>query len=349
MVPTLRHGQAGGCGAAALLAAILCAGASPAAAQGGGGSTRPEIRDDIAARLQALRNSLRPRPGGVLGIMGYGVVPDGSSSAVQIDSSTVAGQQGGDPSLTLTQFGFGFTVSEAFPLYLESYLAYARFDPRAVFTADGPSRLPLRWNSFTGTLGVGYDISLAQNLWLRPIVNFSAGYAAGDATLFAAFVAARRDIDLSALTDRDVKAFGLGGSLVLAYYDYRPERDIDVELRYTQIELETFGNTLPAARGTSTAQTLGLWTRYRWPTGWEAFGRPMRWVLDGTANWYLGDQRDTLGIGWAVNAGGGIEFDIGRSELGAFGITLNRVRLVGRYFFGDSNVTGYSVGIGMSF
>ena len=48
-------------------------------------------------------------------------------------------------------------------------------------------------------------------------------------------------------------------------------------------------------------------------------------------------------------AGGGIEFDTGRWELGAFGLNLNRVRLVGRYFLGDKNVTGYSIGIGMTF
>jgi hypothetical protein len=91
-------------------------------------------------------------------------------------------------------------------------------------------------------------------------------------------------------------AFGLGGSLVPADHDYRPERDIDVELRSTQTQLETFGNTLPAARGTSTAEAVGLWTRYRWPTGREAFGRPIRWVLDGSASWYLGDQRGAIGF-----------------------------------------------------
>lgn len=335
--------------AAALLVAALCAGASPAAAQGAGTSTRTEIRDEVAARLEALRGSLRSRPGGVLGLMGYGVVPDGSANAVQVNSAAIGSGEEGDTTLTLSQFGFGFTVSEAFPLFLESYVSYARYDPRAVFTGDAIRSTALRWNNFTGTLGVGYDIRLAENLWLRPIVNVSVGYAAGDATLFAAFVAARRDVDLSALTDRDVMAFGLGGSLVLAYYDYRPERDIDVELRYTQIQLETFGNTLPAARGTSTAETIGLWTRYRWPTGREAFGRPIRWVLDGSASWYLGDQKDAIGFAWSVKAGGGIEFDTGRWELGAFGINLNRVRLIGRYFYGDNDITGYSVGIGMSF
>jgi hypothetical protein len=156
-------------------------------------------------------------------------------------------------------------------------------------------------------------------------------------------------VDISALTDQHLNAWGAGGSLMLAYYDYRPERDIDVELRYTFIRLETFGDTLPAGRGSSDATALSLWARYRWPTGREAFGRPLRWVIDTNASTYLGDQRDAIGFAWSAKIGGGIEFDTGRWELGALGINMTRVRLIARYFIADDNVTGYSVGIGMSF
>ena len=120
-------------------------------------------------------------------------------------------------------------------------------------------------------------------------------------------------------------------------------------MRYTHIELQTFGDTLPAAEGSSTAQTLGLWARYRWPTGSEAFDRPIRWVLDGSASYYLGDQREAIGFACSAKLGGGIEFDVGRHEIGAFGLSLTRVRLIGRYFMGDNGVTGYSFGVGMSF
>lgn len=290
---------------------------------------------------------LRARPGGVLGLMGYNVTPDGSANAMEINRSS-RGEEG-SPTLLLSQFGFGFTVSESFPLFLEAYLGTARYDPRLLFTGEDTRRLPLRWNNIAGTVGIGYDIALAENLWLRPIVNFSAGYVASDAALFGAFINYRRGVDISRLTDAHVNVWGFGGSLVLAYYDYRPERDIDIELRYTHIELRTFGDTLPAAEGRLTARTVGLWARYRWPTGWEAFGRPIRWVLDGSATTYLGEQRDAIGFSWSVKLGGGIEFDIGRYEIGAVGLNLSRVRLIGRYFIGDKGVTGFSFGIGMSF
>ena len=315
----------------------------PAAAQ-------DAIRADGPARLEQLRTTFASRRGGVLGLMGYSVIPDGSANALQVDRSSQGGSNDeGDPTLTLSQFGFGFTWGESFPLFTEIYFSYARYDPRAVFTRESARVTPFRWNNFTGTLGIGYDIRLSETLWLRPIVNVAAGYAASDVGLFASFIEYRRDVDLSLLTDAEVQAWGVGGALTLAHYDYRPEREIDVELRYTQIHLETFGNTVPAARGQSTAQALGLWGRYRWPTGWEMFGRPLRWVLDGNATAYLGDQRDAIGFSWALKVGGGIEFDTGRWELGAMGINLNRVRLIGRYFYADDNITGYSFGIGMSF
>jgi hypothetical protein len=313
--------------------------AGPAGAQ--------QVRVDAGARAEGLRALLRSRPGGVLGLMGYNVTPDGSANALQVNRSSGSGE--GNSTLLLSQFGFGFTVSESFPLFMEAYLGTARYDPRALFTGGQTRRLPLRWNNVTATVGVGYDIALADNLWLRPILNFSLGYAASDAALFGAFLERRRDTDLSVLTDAHVNVWGHGGSLVLAYYDYRPERDIDVELRYTHIRLQTFGDTFPAAAGSSTARTLGLWGRYRWPTGREAFGRPIRWVLDGNATSYFGDQRDAIGFAWSAKVGGGIEFDIGRYEIGAVGLNLSRVRLIGRYFFGDKGVSGYSFGLGISF
>lgn len=308
-----------------------------------------QTSQEIASRLAALRASVQPRSGGVLALMGYNVTPDGSTNSLQINRGTTA-PVGSGTQLTLGQTGFGFTVGDSFPLYLETYLGYARYDPRAFFSGGtAERRLPLRWNNVAATVGVGYDIRLAENLWLRPIVNGSLGVAASDVALFAGFLNNRFNTDFDRATDGHAYAYGLGGSLTLAYYDYTPARHIELEVRYTQIHLQSFGDTLPAARGQSTARTLGFWNRYRWPTGLEAFGRPVRWVVDGSASYYLGDQRAALGFAWSLKIGGGIEFDIGRHEIGAFGINASRIRLIGRYFYGDRGVTGTSFGIGLSF
>jgi hypothetical protein len=309
------------------------------------GTSLGDVRENVANRLSRLG----PPGAGILGLFGYNMIPDGSANALQVSRTTAGGQS--DNTLTLGQLGTGFTWGESFPLYTEGYLGYARYDPRSVFST-GDSQVTgsvLSWNNVALTLGVGWDIALTENLFLRPIINGSVGYATSDVALFGNFISWATDIDIEALTNRHVNVWGGGGALVLAYYDYRPERDIDVELRYTQLRIQTFGDTLPAARGRSTAESLTLWTRYRWPTGREAWGRPIRWVLEANASSYLGDQADALGFAWSAKVGGGIEFETARWELGVMGINLNRVRLIGRYFFGDNNVTGYSIGIGMSF
>jgi hypothetical protein len=145
--------------------------------------------------------------------------PDGPANAVQINRGSVSSGEGA-PTLQLSQFGFGFTVSESLPVFLEWYLGTARYDPRAYITGGAEERrLPLRWNNVAATLGVGYDIRLAENLWLRPILNGSLGYAASDASLFGSFIDHRTGTDVSALTNQHMNVYGLGGSLVLAYYD----------------------------------------------------------------------------------------------------------------------------------
>lgn len=334
--PTARASAA----AMLMLAGVLAA--TEAAAQ----ASRPQPDPD---RIREILATLRRRPGGVLGLMGYNMTPDGSTNAVEVNRTGTTGEGEGMPSLLLGQFGFGYTVSESFPLFLENYIGYARYDPRAMFTGEGARQLPLRWNNVTATVGVGYDFALTDTLFLRPIVNVGAGYAASDLSLFGSFLQWQTGEDLSLLTDRHLNVWAYGGSMMLAYYDYRPQRDIEFELRYTRLHLQTFGDTMPAAAGSATAETVGLWGRYRWPTGREAFGRDIRWVIDGSASYYLGDQRDAVGFAWSAKIGGGIEFDVGRYEIGAVGLNLTRIRLVARYFFGDQGVTGTSVGIGMSF
>lgn len=188
--------------ASALAAAWILAWPQRAPAELLDGSLRDEVSARIAARLAEQRAALQPKRGGVLGLMGYNVVPDGSTNALQLSRSSFTGSDAA-PTLQLSQFGFGFTVSESFPLFLESYLGTARYDPRAYFTSgEETRRTPLRWNNLAATIGVGFDIPLAEYLYLRPIINGSLGYAASDSSLFGSFINVRRSVDISALTDQ---------------------------------------------------------------------------------------------------------------------------------------------------
>jgi hypothetical protein len=333
---------------AALLLALGLSAALPDGAAAQGGAIRDEIRDDLAERVRAIRDAIQPRRGGVLGLMGYGMLPDGSANALQVSRGNL-GVDGADPTLTLSQFGFGFEVAESFPLYLEIYASYTRYDPRPVLLGLAPTRNPLRWNNFTTTIGAGWDFYLNENWYVTPILNLAGGYAASDSSLFASFINYRRDIDIKALQDIHANVYGVGGALMLTLMDYRPDRDIDFQARFNIMRLETFGDTFRGVSATSLPSSLTFWGRYRWPTGMEALGRPMRWVLNGNFSYYTGQQRESLGFAWAAKFGGGIELDIGRTEIGALGLYPTRVSLTAQYLYGDNNITGASVGIGISF
>jgi len=287
--------------------------------------------------------SLQQTANGVLGLLGYNVVPDVTASSLSISR----GSQD-DTGLQTTQFGLGFTVDPDFPLYLEGFLGYSRYDPRFVFS-EGTSKYPLptRWNNFSGTVGVGWDFPIIEGLVFRPILNAALGHVETDASLFGRLLELKYDREISFLSRGRMNAYGLGGSLMLDLSIPRPGYEVDLELRYTDIRLSTFGDTSSLVRGEAEAKTLNLWGRVRWPMEAEMFGRPMRWVVDFAHSRFFGDQV-ALGFDHLTKVGGGIEMNVGRYELGVWDFNMQSIRIVARYLFGQ-NVSGASVGLAVSF
>lgn len=296
------------------------------------------------AEAQQVRLSAERAAAVALGVVGVTSMPDGTVSDLTIQRS------GGESSQLFSwQLGAGFTVSEDVPLYLEGFLGFARYDPVAIVSnGQQSSRLPLRWNALSATGGVGWSFAINDRLQLRPILNVSLGYIASDVALAAELLSFLTDIDIEALQTRQALTGGLGGALVLAWYDYRPDYEFEVELRLSRMRFSTLPTSDRGLDVNSDSAAVGLWTRYRWPTGAEAFGRPTRWVLEGYHSEFFRAQRDVLGIDRLTRLGGGIELDVGRWELGGMGLYLQRLRLSGNVLFGE-DVRGWSFGIGMSF
>ena len=106
---------------------------------------------------------------------------------------------------------------------------------------------------------------MAKELVLRPIFNFSYGRVESDGAVAQSIINNNGgDADLQFLSNGSLKARGLGGGLMLDYEHYRPEGEIDVELRYTNIALRSF-DSAAAVTGHANAQSLALWSRYRAP------------------------------------------------------------------------------------
>ena len=291
------------------------------------------------AQITLPGNKIKKNADGILSIMAFSVVPDLTSSFLSIDDSQV-----GSNRLFMTQFAGGETISKKTPIYLEGSIALSRFDPTYVETMGQEARrLPTRWNSIAGTGGIGYDIPLTSELVLRPIFNFSLGHLESDLSLASRFIGNKLDTDaFDFLKSGKLNAYGLGGSIMLDYTLVKPEYEVDLELRYTNIQLRSFDSSA-AVKGNATAEAASIYARYRAPTGLTVMDRPLRYVLEAANTVYLGDQRGLLGFNNLSSVGVGVEFDSSKYD-----IMVSRTRLVARYAFGQ-NVRGFAIGLAVSF
>jgi hypothetical protein len=274
----------------------------------------------------------------VLAVMSYTTVPDVTTSSLSINNGTT-----GNPGFGQTQLGGGFTLSRSFPLYMEGTLAYSRYDPTFVATDGADQReVPTKWNTFSGTIGLGWDFHITDELVFRPILNGTLGHVSSDLKVGQSLFNHVTDSNLQFLENGSLDAYGYGGSLMLDYEHYRENYEIDAELRATDIYLRSFGGS-DAVQGSATAQQLSLWTRWRAPTGWHALDRPVRYVLELAYSHYFGDSAGVLGFNDLTSLGVGLELDSSR-----YPIIITRTRAMVRYVFGH-NVHGVSFGLAVSF
>src|SRR5512134_3629897 len=289
--------------------------------------------------LTVIGTNLEKRVNGALAMMQYSVSPDVTTSSLSISSgeSDVNG-------LFMTQLGGGFTWSTSFRRYLEGNAAYSRYDP--VFVLSGGTeqrRVQAKWNSLVGTVGIGWDFPIAPEPVLRPIANFTLGHVESDLSIAGRIIEGETGQEIEFLKHGRLNSVGYGGSLMLDYEQYRETYEIDVEVRLTEIYMQNFGGTSEAVEGSAWAQSLGLWSRWRAPTGLRSLDRPVRYVLEYAFTHYFGSDGDMLGFNNLNSAGAGLELDTG-----AWDTFFSRVRLMGRYRFGQ-NVSGWGVSLGISF
>jgi hypothetical protein len=287
------------------------------------------------ARAQVSDADLQKRANAVLTLMGFSLVPDVTTGALSISD-----QSAGNPYFRQTSISGGGKPKRDVPLYLEGTLANGRYDPTFA-VPDAQATVSVKWQSLLATGGVGWDFPVARELVLRPVFNFSLGRVESEGSVSAAPAPSGRAA-LDFLTSGRLNATGLGGSLMLDYERYRPENEVDVELRYTNIHLQSFDSS-QAVEGHANAQTLSLWSRYRAPTGLTALERPVRYVLEYAYTTFLADLKGVLGFDDVHSFGAGVELDSSHHD-----VYVTRTRLLVRYKVGN-NVTGWALGLAVSF
>ena len=291
-----------------------------------------------SAFYTAANNFLKKRADAFMTITGYSLTPDVTTGSLSIRNN------GGDNSdLQMISLGGGDRISANFPLYLEGTLAVNRYNP--TFTdgiGNSSLTVPVHWNSITGTGGIGWDFPITNELRFRPIANVMLGHLESDLSIASRVIENRTGVDLQFLNGGRMNSYGLGGSLMLDYENYKPDQEIDVELRYTNIPVKTF-DTSTAVQGSADSQSLGLWARSRIPTPITLLDRPLRAVFELAHTEFLGNLRGALGFDSLSSIGTGVELDRSASDP-----IFSRVRVVFRYQFGQ-NVRGTSIGLAASF
>jgi hypothetical protein len=286
----------------------------------------------------AANNYLKKRTDAFMTITGYSLTPD-----VTTGSLSITDKGGDNQNLQMISLGGGDRISANFPLYLEGTIAVNRYNPTFTDGVGSTSvTVPVHWNGITGTGGIGWDFPLTDNLRIRPIANFMLGHVESDISIASRYIQNNTGADLQFLNKGRMNAYGAGGSLMLDYEDYKPEREYDAELRYTNIAINTFDSSA-AVQGSADSQSLGLWARARYPTPLTVLERPLRAVFEVAHTEFLGQLRGALGFDSLSSVGTGVEIDRSASDP-----LFSRVRLVFRYQFGQ-NVRGTSIGLAASF
>lgn len=293
----------------------------------------------IAQSAHAGDSLLQQQVNAALSLMTFTVTPDVTASNLSINDSN-----GDSSDLLLTQLGGGATMSDGFPIYLEGNLGFSRYDPQFVASQGEQSKtFPAKWNTVSASGGVGWDFDLSDHWVIRPIANLSLGTVASDLRIADWVLEHKTNKELAFLENGRLNAYGLGGSLMLDYELFSSQHDIDAEIRYSYIHLQSFGDTSEVVQGQADAENLSLYLRRRAPTGLILLSRPLRYVLEGARTEYFGAQRGMLGFDALNSLGAGFELDSSQYD-----IIISRTRLVGRYMFGE-NTAGYSVGLAVSF
>jgi len=305
-------------------------------AAGAAGAGRADSLQDIFGR------QIRAQGDGVLAVLSMTAVPGETTSALVLDTGTDS-QERFD--FEQAQLGGGFRVSEGFPLYLEGYLGYNRYDPNVILQENGtPRKLPLKWTSVAATGGIGPEFDLTEYWKFRPLVHLSVGRVQSDMSIAAQVVANRLGIDADFVEGGGITAGGYGASAALVYnHRWESDWEADMVLRYTDLHFEPIGRDDELV-ASADARATALWSRLRVPTGARLFDRPVRSVYEFSAASFSGDQANVLGTDWLVQVGVGGEIDLETTWVP----WVTTTRLVARITVGEE-LTGFSVGLAASF
>ncbi|MEM9046213.1 MAG: autotransporter outer membrane beta-barrel domain-containing protein [Pseudomonadota bacterium] len=297
-----------------------------------------------AAQAQSIDDifgvALRRNAEQALSVYGITAVPTETASTLVLDSDAAEVNE-----FRAAQLGGGFALSESFPLYLEGFIGFNRYDPVLLLSeGEDTSELPLRWTTVAATGGVGWQFALTDHLSLLPLAHLSIGRIQTDTSIGAQIIANQLDLDTSFIDGGGLTVGGVGGSLSLVYNQrWENDYEADFTLRHTHLHLRPIGDDRDIV-ASADAITTAFWSRLRIPTGLSLFNRPIRFVTEASGSYLPGDQGRALATSWLLQGGFGGEIDFSET----FVPLITTTRLVMRYTRGE-RLEGFSIGLAASF
>ena len=262
-------------------------------------SAQQEVIDQI--REQTLREGGPDRLGaGYAALINFAVNPDISAATYNIKVEGVR-----DPSISAYRLPlrYVFTLDNVDwrPL-VQANFAYLTQD--AGFDIDTGDSIDAKWRTYGGSLGIGAEIPLSNNLLLVPIVDAGLARIESDADYHGVLSNVFLKPALDGLVfNWDADAWVIGAALGVSYRRAWNSVDLDVQSSLTYNYIKSYDSSSDLIEFDSQMTTFDINVDAVVPTGKSIAAYPI--ALVGTVGYtsFLGPNRDELGFQYFFEGG----------------------------------------------
>jgi hypothetical protein len=321
-VSSKRNGLLGVVAAAATLSAAIAAAQTP---------TDP-IRSQIeGARLGA----------GYAQIINLSATPDFSAASYTIGTE--------DPKLKLDVVRLPYqarwiALSPDTDLYWKVAAGYLQLkqDLPVVLASGEAGSVNSKWSAYSVSGGILARMRLGNGFTLEPALDVGVARLDNGASYDGAAAALQPLLD-RLLFNWHTNAWLTTPSLGLAWSAGDADGRAMVRGHVARSWISTFGATDSVQEFNETANMYSVRAEYGKPGQWQAFDRPLGWVVYGSYAGFFGANSDALGFTTVAELGGGLELPISQARE-----KPECLRLSAGYLFGP-DVRGWSIGLSIQY
>lgn len=211
-----------------------------------------------------------------------------------------------------------------------------------ISSSAGVGSVGSKWAAYSVSGGLLAKMRLGNGFTLEPALDVGIARLDNSASYSGAASALEPLLD-GLLFNWHTNAWLTTPSLGFAWSNGDAEGKASVRGHVARSWISTFGATDPLQEFNETANLYSVRAEYAKPGQWQAFGRPLGWVVYGSYAGFFGANRDALGFTTVAELGGGLELPISQERENP-----ERLRLSAGYLFGP-DVRGWSIGLSLQY